>query len=41
MGAVKGQKGIDMIYDELKNISKYRGISANLDTAIAFWKRAY
>ena len=25
-----------MIYDELKNISKYRGISANLDTAIAF-----
>ena len=25
-----------MIYDELKNISKYRGISANLDTAIDF-----
>ena len=29
-----------MIYDELKNISKYRGISANLDPAIAFMEES-
>ena len=28
-----------MIYDEIKNISRYRGISSNLDTAIDFLEK--
>lgn len=28
-----------MIYDELKNIARYRGISSNLDTAIDFLEK--
>lgn len=28
-----------MIYDEIKNISRYRGISSNLDTAINFLEK--
>ena len=28
-----------MIYDEIKNIERYRGISKNLDTAIDFLEK--